>query len=257
MTSDPTRSTTAPPDSPPDSPPDRAAPEPPALAAGARRSLEALGERPWSEAFYLAGSAALAVHVGHRRVASLDLMSPSDRLTGPRRRDLLHHLLELDAETRVETARDGYLSVRLGQAFGGTSLRFFWYPYPTVDPFARVAGLEVVSALDLGLMKLGAIISRGTRRDFVDLYLLRREVSLEEMLGRSAEKYGHVRDFPLQALKGLADLSLVEGDPMPQLSEPLEWKTVESWLRGEVRRLGRERLGLDSIGSSGKEGDHG
>ena len=89
-----------------------------------------------------------------------------------------------------------------------------------------------------------AIVSRGTRRDFVDLYLLCRELPLAELLERSLDKFGHVRDFPLQALKGLADLSEIEGEPMPRLARPLDWSEVEAWLRGEVREMGRARVGL-------------
>jgi hypothetical protein len=93
-------------------------------------------------------------------------------------------------------------------------------------------------------MKIAAIISRAARRDFVDLYLLCRQLSLEDLLERAGDKFGHVRDFPLQALKGLADLSQIAGEPMPRLALPLEWEEVEAWLREEVRRLGRERVGL-------------
>lgn len=216
-----------------------AALNPAGLSPSARETLDAVGGTVWIRDFYLAGSAALTLHVGHRRVASLDLMAPSNRLTGPERRDLLQGLLDLDPATEVETARDGYLFVHFGERLGETPVRFFYYPYPVIDPFEGFSGIDVVSAVDLGLMKLGAIISRGTRRDFVDLHLLcRGVVSLEGLLGRADEKFGHVRDFPLQALKGLADLSLVEGEPMPRLADPLEWETVERWLEAEVRRLG-------------------
>src|SRR5829696_3839284 len=94
-------------------------------------------------------------------------------------------------------------------------------PTPLVKPFEDLAGLTVASAVDLGLMKLGAIISRGSRRDFVDLYLLCRQLPLADLLHASEDKFGHVRDFPLQALKGLADLSEVEGEPMPRLAVPV------------------------------------
>ncbi len=190
---------------------------------------------------YLAGSAALALYTGHRPVRDLDLMSGTNRLTSPERRDLLGDLLDLDPDTEVETARDGYLFVRLG---GGVGVKLYYYPYPLAEPFEELGGLAVISAVDLGLMKLGAIISRGTRRDFVDLYLLCRSLPLATLLERAEDKFGHVRDFPLQALKGLADLSLVEGEPMPRLAVPVEWGDVEAWLRGQVRELGRARVGL-------------
>ncbi|MGH9362713.1 MAG: nucleotidyl transferase AbiEii/AbiGii toxin family protein, partial [Thermoanaerobaculia bacterium] len=149
-----------------------------ALAAEARELLARLGARPWAEEFYLAGSAALALYTGHRPVRDLDLMSNANRLTPPERRDLLAYLLAMEPGTEVETARDGYLFARLGDV----GLRLFYYPYPLVDPLAEVAGLAVVSAADLGLMKLAAIISRGTRRDFVDLYLLCRALPLSDLL---------------------------------------------------------------------------
>jgi hypothetical protein len=216
---------------------------PEALSPYAQDLAARFATRPWAEDFYLAGSAALALYVGHRPVQDLDLMSNANRLTSPDRRDLLGDLMALDLDSEVETARDGYLSARLN---GGVGLRLYYYPYPLVQPFEDFAGLAVVSAVDLGLMKLGAIISRGSRRDFVDLYLLCRELPLATLLALAEDKFGHVRDFPLQALKGLADLSAVEGEPMPRLAVPLDWGEVEAWARAQVRDLGRERIGLGS-----------
>jgi hypothetical protein len=212
-----------------------------ALAPRAQVLLGQLAARPWCREFYLAGSAALALYLGHRPVAELDLMSGANRLAAAARRDLLGDLLELDPATEVETARDGYLFVRLG---GGVGVRFFHYPYSRVSAGAEIAGLAVASAADLGLMKLGAVISRGARRDFVDLYLLCRELPLAALLARAGDKFERVRDFPLQALKGLADLSEIEGEPMPRLAVPLAWSDVEEWLRSTVREIGRERVGL-------------
>jgi hypothetical protein len=214
---------------------------PEALSLAARRLASTLAARPWSGAFYLAGSAALGLYLGHRTVGELDLMTATNTLAGPERRDLLTDLLSIDPATEVETARDGYLFVRLA---GGVGARLFHYPYPLVDPGSAWQGLAVASAVDLGLMKLGAIISRGSRRDFVDLYLLCRALPLPLLLGRAGEKFGHVRDFPLQALKGLADLTEVGADPMPRLTQPLTWSEVESWLQATVQTLAGERLGL-------------
>ncbi len=230
---------------------------PEALAPAARGLAERLAERPFAEEMYLAGSAALALYLGHRPVRDLDLMTATNRLTGPERRDLLLELLALAPlapgapKPEVETARDGYLFVRFpagaGEPSGGTGMRFFYYPYPLADPCEELGRLQVASAVDLGLMKIAAIISRGSRRDFVDLYSLCRAVPLAALLARAADKFGHVRDFPLQALKGLADLSATEGEPMPPaspLAAPLAWDEVAAWLASTVRDLGREAVGL-------------
>lgn len=215
---------------------------PESLSPRAQELIPSLVARPWAEEFYLAGSAALALYTGHRPVTDLDLMSNANRLASADRRDLLAALLAADPTTEVETARDGYLFARL--AGGAVGLRLFYYPYPLVQPFEEFSGLAVASAVDLGLMKLGAIISRGSRRDFVDLYLLCRQLPLATLFDFAEDKFGHVRDFPLQALKGLADLSEIEGEPMPRVAQPLDWDEVETWLRTEVRELGRARVGL-------------
>lgn len=212
------------------------------LAPGSRALASRLAARDWARESYLAGSAALTLYVGHRAVRDLDLMTGTNRLTGPERRDLLADLLSLAAETRVETARDGYLFVQVGEV----GLRIFYYPYPLIEPISELDGLAVASAVDLGLMKIAAIISRGEKRDFVDLYRLCQHLPLSELLARSEDKFGHVRDFPLQALKGLADLSLTRNEPMPKLEQPLEWRSVETWVEDEVRRLGRAHVGFDA-----------
>ncbi len=202
---------------------------------------------PLAEAeLYLAGSAALALYLGHRRVRDLDLMAMANRLTPPERRDLLQALLAAAPGMQVETARDGFLALRAvnGDGSSGPAVRLYYYPYPLAAPPAEHHHVEVASALDLGLMKLGAIISRGGRRDFVDLYLLCRKLPLGDLLAASPDKFGHVGDFALQALKGLADLSEVEGEPMPALAEPLAWETVEAWLDASVRELGAAHVGL-------------
>lgn len=212
------------------------------LADDGRALLAALAGRSWVDDFYLAGSAALTLYVAHRPVRGLDLMAGTNRLTSPQRRDVMDDLLPLDPELRVETARDGFLSLRSG---AGVPLRLYYYPYPLIAPVEEALDVPVASALDLGLMKIGAIISRGTRRDFADLHLLTRHLPLADMLRRSHDKFGHVRDFPLQALKGLADLAQTEGEPMPELSVDLTWDEVEAWVRGDVRELAREWVGLE------------
>jgi hypothetical protein len=216
-------------------------PHPESIAPRAQVLAEAVSLREWSKDFYLAGSAALALHIAHRPVAELDVMSPANRLTGPERRDLLADLVAMDESAQVETARDGYLFMRLG---GGTALRFFYYPYPQVDPQSQWRGLQVASAVDLGLMKIAAIISRGSRRDFVDIFCLGQQVPLANLLARSGEKFARVRDFPLQALKGLADISEIEGEPMPRLAKPLAWEEVEVWREATIRELSRSYVGL-------------
>lgn len=205
--------------------------------------LSRLAERDWALDVYLAGSAALTLYLGHRPVRDLDLMGVN-RLRSPDRRDLLHDVLTVEPGVRVETARDGFLYLRFPEAWNDAGVRLFYYPYPLIDPEEDVRGMAVASALDLGLMKLGAVTSRAARRDFVDLFLLSKQLPLRTMLERSSEKFGHVRDFPLQALKGLSDVASARDEPIPKLNVEARWNDVEAWIHGEVRDLAREWVGL-------------
>lgn len=212
------------------------------LSSATRSALATVGELALEGNVYLAGSAALALYLGHRRVRDLDFMSSQLRFASPQRRDLLAAYLARDPEGQVETARDGYLFLRAGN---GAGIRFYHYPYPLVGASGEMAGVEVASLVDLGLMKLGAIISRALPHDFVDLYLLTRTLSLAELLAHSEEKFGHVRDFPLQALKALAAIPPEPGEPIPQTSPPIDWRQVCQWVEGEVAPYCRRYVGLE------------
>src|SRR5260370_32679258 len=83
-----------------------------ALSPRAQALAGGLGGASWSEDFYLAGGAALALYLGHRPVAQLDLMTATNRLTGPERPALLQAVLAIDSGTQGETARDGDVFVR-------------------------------------------------------------------------------------------------------------------------------------------------
>lgn len=209
------------------------------LAGEARAWVGRVAGQPWGTAFYLAGSAALALYLGHRRIRDLDLMSATSRLTSPERRDLLAALKGLDPRFEVETAQDGYL---YGRGDDRVALKLFYYPYAAIAPDRTYDGLAVASIADLGAMKLAALIARGARRDFVDLYLLCRRLPLAELLAAAAAKFGHVRDVAVQALKALADRELAREDPMPELLEPVRWEEVEHWADRVVRDDARRRF---------------
>lgn len=214
-----------------------------ALALAALALLERLGKRQWIGDFYLAGSAGLALHLAPRRgpVRDLDFMTATNRLTGPERRDLLADLKAMDPSTTVETARDGFLYARFE---GGAAARFFHYPYPLIEMEEETRGVLVASLADLGLMKLAAIVSRGAKRDYADLHAIAHSIPVERLFERAPDKFGHVGDFALQALKSLTDWSELEGEPMPDFADGLDWDHLSAWLVETAGRLGRAHVGL-------------
>jgi hypothetical protein len=54
--------------------------------------------------------------------------------------------------------------------------------YPIVFPFHPFLGANVADPPDSGYMKIIAVPGRGTKCDFVDLYVLARDYRLEQLL---------------------------------------------------------------------------
>ena len=64
----------------------------------------------------------------------------------------------------------------------GLHVGFFSYGYPLREPVQMVESIGLASLLDIGLMKLDAVIGRGSRKDFYDLYIISRQIPLPELL---------------------------------------------------------------------------
>lgn len=120
-------------------------------------------------------------------------------------------------------------------------ISFFIYPYrllapPTLFGTVRIAALE-----DLAVMKLDAIASRGKKRDFIDLYFIRRDfLPLREMLPLVERKYEGVEYNFTHLLKSLMYFEDAEADPMPEMLEPVSWPDVRRFFEREAQALIRQ-----------------
>ncbi len=86
-------------------------------------------------------------------------------------------------------------------------------------------------------MKLDALISRGSRKDFYDLYFILQQCSLPELMALAEAKYPHAHDFELMAIASLAQFENADRDHQPEMLFDVSWPTV----RGFFRDLARER----------------
>ena len=70
-------------------------------------------------------------------------------------------------------------------------------------------------------MKLSAIAGRGTKRDFVDLYVCAQRYGLKEILRLFDAKYSQTHFSRIHLLKSLTYFADAEKDPMPHMLENL------------------------------------
>jgi hypothetical protein len=179
--------------------------------------------------FYLAGGTALALHLGHRRSVDLDFFSQ-----GVFQNEHLRALLRRIGDIRIQQDEPGTFRGQLA----GVQLSFIRYDYALLDaPIKPDFGPHVAGVRDIASMKLSAIMSRGTRRDFVDLYAVcRHGYSLEEVNRWFEQKYAGISYDPYHLAKSLVYFVDAEKEPMPEMLQAVQWDEVRQLFIHESHR---------------------
>ena len=202
-----------------------------------RRLLQIVGASNLTGHFYLAGGTALALRMGHRRSVDLDFFSAQDEVLMPTRNEVINTLAV--CEPQVVENVDGNLLLLVQGLYVG----FFGYGYRLLAPTDTVENVPLAGLEDLGLMKLDALVTRGSRKDFYDLYFIGQRISFPELLERSQEKYPQFRDFPLMVLESITLFDVADDDAQPDLLVEAPWSLVKQFFLDLARRLGREWFG--------------
>jgi GDP-D-mannose dehydratase len=95
---------------------------------------------------------------------------------------------------------------------------------------------------EIGAMKLAAIIARGTREDYVDLYFILQQTPLERLFMVAGVKYAQVRTFAVSAVRALTYFVDAEATGMPQMIERGSWATIKRFLERQALEAGRQHL---------------
>jgi hypothetical protein len=211
-----------------------------AATSACQRGLAYLSHQAFVEDFYLAGGTALALQIGHRISTDLDWFSTTCRLDVAER-ETIRRALGGSGEFEVVSEQDGLLFTRLF----GTDASFIYQQHALLEPTVEYQGVQLASPTDIGLMKLAAVNSRGTRRDFVDVYCLREVVTLDRLLELASLKYANRPSFLPIAVRALAYFGDAEQQPMPRLLTPVRWADVRAYCEAAAQRLARRMSGLD------------
>jgi len=106
-----------------------------------------------------------------------------------------------------------------------------------LKPFVVSKYLNIASLEDISTMKLIAIIQRGIKRDFIDLYYLSKKLGLKNIIVLTKKKYaGFNKYLALQALVYFQDAEEKQTREIKML-RPLEWEKVKEYFINEVARL--------------------
>jgi len=187
--------------------------------------------------FYLAGGTALALRLGHRVSLDLDLFSAKNALGTEQRRTVLE-ALKVSGPLKIKEEKDGTCHLDLD----GTMVSLFHYAYPMLGRSQSWRGLDLASLEDIAAMKLSAVLGRGSKRDFIDLYALCRRLGLDRVMTTAGRKFPQHADFPLQAAKALLYFEDAEKEPLPKMLGPAAWEDMKSYFEGAIPEYVKDHL---------------
>lgn len=137
--------------------------------------------------FNLVGGTALSLQIGHRKSIDLDMFAQSDFDSA----SLLEHLNEAGYNPNVKYQHKQTLVVEIE----GIKVDFIRFRYPFAHNIQVIEGVRLATIQDIACMKIDAIMGRGKKKDFCDLYFLLQRYSLEEMMDWYQKMFQHSTVF--------------------------------------------------------------
>ena len=199
---------------------------------------------PFISEFYLAGGTGLSLQIGHRFSVDLDFFSDSPEAVGLDHRKAILDILKDDPSLMVTWDKEGTFTAH----WRGVGVSFFRLDrHPLTKPPISIEGIRVASVDEIGAMKLAAILSRGTRKDYIDLYFILQQTSLTDLFELSAIKYPYNAAFSTFAVRALAFFDDAESDPMPRMIKKVKWQKIKAYLEKQAIDIGRKQLELEKL----------
>ncbi|TSC53277.1 MAG: hypothetical protein LiPW39_362 [Parcubacteria group bacterium LiPW_39] len=179
--------------------------------------------------FYMAGGTALALQIGHRTSLDFDFYTNKSFDSAKLYQELRKRFGKVIFLQKAEDT----LIVKLDEV----AVSFFYYPYPIVFLSAEIEGVPIASKQDIAAMKIIAISDRGTKRDFIDVYFLLKEFSLEEIFEFVKKKYPEFNIYV--GLRGLTYFADAEKKQQRKLYlfKSVSWAEIKKFLIKEVRKF--------------------
>ncbi len=190
--------------------------------------FEKIAKSGLGKKFYLAGGTGLAIQLGHRQSIDLDWFSKDAFFNASVKKELA----SLGDFTLINES-EGTINGELDD----TRVSFFYYDYDILFPFVEFDGVKIADKKDIAAMKIDAVSSRGSKKDFIDLYFLLKEYSLAELVSFFEKKYVNIKYNKLHILKSLVYFDDAESEPMPIMIKKHDWEEIKEEIRAKVNEL--------------------
>ena len=173
----------------------------------------------------LVGGTALALQYGHRQSIDLDFFGsisvPIDDLIAMCKR--LGNCTIVNRTNRILQLFINQIKVD----FVDYSC-YAWIDKPIIDE-----NITLASDKDIAAMKINAIINRGSKKDFVDLFVLLQHYSLTQILDFYRQKYPDFSDY--RALMSMTYFEDAETQDSPKMFIPDSWERMKKSIISAVK----------------------
>ena len=188
--------------------------------------LKALMQEPALCELRLVGGTALALQYGHRSSIDLDLFGKID-IDAYELQEILskHGMLRVENETKIIHQ---YI-------IDNIKVDVVNYPFEWITPMIEDEGVRLASPMDIAAMKVNAIEGRGTKKDFIDMYMLLQHYSLEKILGFYLQKYPNHSVF--RALRSMTYFDDAEEQFMPRMFVDTTWEEMKQFIINRVKEV--------------------
>ena len=188
--------------------------------------LKTLSAREEMQQMRLVGGTALALQYGHRQSVDLDFFGkmPSDQETIADMLDELGTYTTLNRSSHIWQIVVNSIKVD----FVDYS-RYQWIDQPICEQ-----GVVLASDKDIAAMKINAIEGRGSKKDFIDIYLLLQHYSLAEILNFYKQKYPDFSEY--RALRSLVYFEDAEPQEMPTMFIADTWDSMKECIVEAVKQ---------------------
>ena len=178
--------------------------------------LKQLQDIPLLSKTRLVGGTSLALQIGHRKSIDIDLFGKIEC----EQYELVDALSDLGQLSILKESKNIHV-----YQLNGVKLDIVNYKYPWIKPIVIEDNLRLADIKDIAAMKITAIISRGTKKDFIDLAFLLDILSLDEILSSYETKYPEASRF--LAMKSMAYFDDAEAEPMPYMLKEKSWDDIK------------------------------
>ena len=176
--------------------------------------------------FNLVGGTALSLQIGHRNSIDIDLFG----VCSIDEEKFISKIEKLGTFEIFKRSKNIIIS-----SINGVKTDFVNYKYPLLEKPYVIEGIRFVSKKDIAAMKLNAVMGRGSKKDFIDLYFLNQEFSLKEMISFYEKKYHDGSVFML--LKSLLYFDDADKQILPKMFQDFDWETCKQKIIDEVLKL--------------------